>query len=520
MSWTQVSSGTGPTGAEGPEGPAGGTAGIVLYCDPNDASDLAGYKTALLVPSAAAETPVTVTVTSSGTYVAIGSFATDPGSPASTSMAAGQYAYSFFGTTNSSTNRARLKYELYTCAADGSSETLRRTSTSGTFYSATVQSIDDTFLDQTGYTMAVTDRLVLKVSAARVSGDASFPVDVYFCGNNNASHTHTSAVAKTIAVGIQTTSGPTTLDITTIADGQYLKRSGTNVIGASTSTPAGFMSAIYGPGGMGDLTVATGTTFSLGTASRDGFYQNVTIQGTGQLKTAGYKLHVAGTLTISASGSVNDDGTSATGSTAGSGFTSGSSTRGTSGGGGAGVINAVGNGAAGSLSNATAPNNSNVAPTGGVGGAVGVQTGGAAGSSSGNINAIYGNWVGGRAASAAFNGGSGGGSGGNATASLTSSGGGGAGGGVCWVAAKTIVNSGVIGARGGNGGNAATTSAGNAGGGAGGGGGICFVITDTPTSAVGTISTAGGSGGTGVGTGAAGNAGVAGAFMVVGLGGT
>ena len=518
MSWTQVSSGTGPTGAEGPEGPAGGTAGIVLYCDPNDASDLAGYKTALLVPSAAAETPVTVTVTSSGTYVAIGSFATDPGSPASTSMAAGQYAYSFFGTTNSSTNRARLKYELYTCAADGSSETLRRTSTSDTFYGATVMHIDDNFLDQTGYTTGVTDRLVLKVSAARVSGDASFPVDVYFCGNNNASHTHTSAVAKTIAVGIQTTSGPTTLDITTIADGQYLKRSGTNVIGASTSTPAGFMSAIYGPGSMGDLTVATGTTTTL---SKDSFYQNVTIQGTGQLRTAGWKLHVAGTLTISGSGSVHDDGNAANGGTAGAALTGGSSCRGLTGAGASGVINTVGGGTPGSASTASALNNSNALPAGGAGGTSGAQAGGAAGTATAANQGPWGNWLQGRsAAGTAWTGGAGGGAGGCSTATTTSSGGGGSGGGICWVAAKSIANSGRISANGGNGGNASTSSGGNASGGGGGGAGICFVITDTATSAIGSVTATGGLGGAPVGTGGASNPGVAGSTVVIGLGGT
>ena len=477
MSWTQVSSGTGPTGAEGPEGPAGGTAGIVLYCDPNDASDLAGYKTALLVPSAAAETPVTVTVTSSGTYVAVGSFATDPGSPASLSLAAGQYAYSFFGTTNSSTNRARLKYELYTCAADGSSETLRRTSTSDTFYSATVMHVDDNFLDQTGYTTAVTDRLVLKVSAARVSGDASFPVNVYFCGNNNASHAHTSAVAKTIAVGIQTTSGPTTLDVTTIADGQYLKRSGSNVIGASTSTPTGFMSAIYGPGGMGDLTVATGTTTTL---AKDSYYQNVTIQGTGQLRTAGWKLHVAGTLTISSAGSVHDDGNAASGNTPGGALTGGSSCRGLTGAGANGVVNTVAAGAAGSTSSAAALNNINALPTGGAGGTSGAQNGGAAGAATAANQGPWGNWLTGRGTSAtAWTGGAGGGSGGCSTASLTNSGGGGGGGGVCWVAARSIISS-----------------------------------------AGGRISANGGLGGAPVGTGGASNPGVAGSTVVIGLGGT
>lgn len=518
MSWDQVASGTGTTGPAGPEGPAGGTAGIVVYFDPTNDSDLAGYKTALLLPSPAAETTLSNSSLSGTGYTLLASFATDPGLPGVTSLGAGQFDRAFWVNTGAANEVARIKTELYTCAADGSSETLRRTTISDSFSGTASQNINDQYIDQTGYTLAATDRFVFKVYAGRVSGPTTVTATVYFCGNTRASHAHTSAVAKTVAVAIQTTSGPTTLDITTIADGQYLKRSGTNVIGASTSTPAGFMSAIYGPGSMGDLVVPNATPISL---TKDSYYQNVTIQGTGSLRTAGWKLHVAGTLTISSAGSVHDDGNAASGSTAGGALTGGSSCRGLTGAGGNGVINTVGGGAAGSTSTASALNNSNASPAGGAGGTSGAQAGGAAGTATASNQGPWGNWLTGRGASAtAWTGGAGGGSGGCSTATTTSSGGGGSGGGVCWVAAKSIANSGRISCNGGTGGNATTSSGGNASGGGGGGGGIVFLITDTATSAVGTVTASGGLGGSPVGTGGASNPGVAGSTVVIGLGGT
>lgn len=284
---------------------------------------------------------------------------------------------------------------------------------------------------------------------------------------------------------------------------------------SATTLPTGFMAAMYGGGGMGDLLVLTGTSPTL---SKDSFYQNVTIQGTGQLKTNGYKLMVAGTLTISSAGSVNDDGIAATGITGGLGLVAGTTTiRGASGSGAAGLT-VVSGGIASAASVNQSFNNSGVLPNGGAGGTSGVQAGGAAGVGSGLFNAAA-NWAAGRLASGvSFSGGGGGGSGGNSSGAGTNSGAGGGGGGCVWIAAKTIANSGRISANGGAG--AAATGAGNASGGGGGAGGIVWVITDTTTSTIGTVQVLGGTGGLFVGTGGASGAGVAGTSCVVGMGGT
>lgn len=280
--------------------------------------------------------------------------------------------------------------------------------------------------------------------------------------------------------------------------------------------PSGFVSAIYGTGSMGILTVVDAGDISL---NKDSYYENVIIQGTGKIRTAGWKLFVKSTLTISSSGSIQDNGAAASGSTGGASLVARNSMGPLTGLGSNGLVNTIGGGFAGGAVAASSLTNSGVTPNGGRGGTSGAQTGGAGGVASGG-QSIWGSWATGRTAGATtFTGGAGGGSGGCSSATNTSSGGGGGGGGGIWIAAKTIINSGVISARGGAGGNASTSSGGNASGGGGGGGGFVIIITETLASAVGTIIVSGGAVGTSVGTGGAAVAGTSGATCIVSFGG-
>ena len=290
----------------------------------------------------------------------------------------------------------------------------------------------------------------------------------------------------------------------------------TSAAAAASGLPTGFMSAQYGNGGMGDLLVLTGTTATL---TKDSYYSSVTIQGTGVLKPSGYKLLCSGTLTVSSSGAIHDDGVAGVGTSGGTGLPGGSTTiRGTCGSGSAGVSTVSAGVASSGLSN-QAFNAAGVLPTGGAGGTSGAQAGGIGGVGSSGGYAVAANWASGRMASGTvFTGGGGGGSGGNSSGAGTSAGAGGGGGGVVWIAAKTIVNSGRISANGGAGGNAA--GAGNASGGGGGAGGIVWIITDTATSTLGTITANGGGVGTPVGTGGAAVAGSAGITCIIGMSGT
>ena len=53
---------------------------------------------------------------------------------------------------------------------------------------------------------------------------------------------------------------------------------------------------LFGHGGDGDVTISSGTT----TLTRDMYYNNLTISGTGKIVTAGWRIFVAGTLDLSA----------------------------------------------------------------------------------------------------------------------------------------------------------------------------------------------------------------------------
>jgi hypothetical protein len=268
----------------------------------------------------------------------------------------------------------------------------------------------------------------------------------------------------------------------------------------------------YGTGLSGSATIS-GTT----TLTTEAHYTDLTIANTGILKPAGFRIFVSGTLTIDAGGTINDDGSNASGGTAGGalairGYLSGAATPG-----GTGVVTTANGAAAASLTNGTL-NNSFQLPQGGAGGAAGARTGGSGGVVSTQPGHISTSWPSGRITSNGFAGGSGGGSGaGDVTAGGTvASGGGGGGGGAVFISAKNIGNNGRISANGGNGGNAVTTGAGIGGGGGGGGGGYVIIFTKT-TGSLGTVQVNGGNPGTGSNGGNAGITGTSGSTFIVRL---
>jgi len=239
----------------------------------------------------------------------------------------------------------------------------------------------------------------------------------------------------------------------------------------------------------------------------DIFANNLTIDPGVWLYTGGYRVFVAGTLTIGAGGGIGfwggDGATGAAGSILGGagGAARAATLLGGSTIGGAGA-NGGGGGAGGAggahVSGAKGMTAGGATGTGGTcqGGAGGAAAGGGTGAG-GSItllndnvgnnlsspwNAIHGRSVTG----VQFFGGTGGGGGrGGATGGNGSgAGGGGSGGGVCVVAANTIVGTGILNCRGGKGGNAGPLVGNNSGAGSGGGGGVilCFIGTgDFPT---------------------------------------
>jgi hypothetical protein len=280
---------------------------------------------------------------------------------------------------------------------------------------------------------------------------------------------------------------------------------------ANTTTLAAMavatMSALMSDGADGDVTISGGTT----TLTRDMFYNNLVVDGTGILVARGWRIY-ARKVTVNASGIIHWDGADASGATGGAAFTQGSfpaNLAGVNGGTGAGTN---GNNAA----NLPLPRAGALGGLfrGGTGGTSGANGGGTAGTvtlaSLGRYlrnNSLTGMSANATAfstgAGAGSSGGSGGGDGTNA------GGGSGAGGGFGYIGAGEVINNGTIRAKGGAGG--AGTAGNAAGGGPGGGGSIeitCGKFSgNNPDVSAGAV-------GAGVGTGTNGSAGTAGDYFI------
>ena len=316
-----------------------------------------------------------------------------------------------------------------------------------------------------------------------------------------------------------------------------------SALGLSDSPVYNFADALslWGSGADGNVTISSGTT----TINRDTYYNNLTLSGTGQLLTNGYRVFVAGTLDLSAApanaimvraaitGGGGNGAPSATGGTAG-----GATTGVTIGGGVTGAAGGAGGTAAGTTGSAPAAQTIygyTGAVNGGRGGAGGSGSSGGGGPGPA-VNTSNTHWeanlslttlrgaglVGGGAP-----GSSGGGGGGDATAA---GGGGGSGSspGDMLIAARIIARganttAGIITNVGRNGGAGGTPTAGNRGGGGGGGGSsggyIRLIFSQrtgsTITNAISVTGGTGGNGGNGFGTGNGGEGGGGGGGGIV-----
>jgi hypothetical protein len=301
-----------------------------------------------------------------------------------------------------------------------------------------------------------------------------------------------------------------------------------------TAKMYGLNTQFFGDGSDGDVTISSGTT----TLTRDMFYNNLTISGTGILDCARYRVFVKNVLNIenASANSLVPTSVSGNGGNA-SGATNGSAPAGTGGNTIGGVVTPVAGvtGTTGAGSNGNNATTAGAAFNGGLagsswsGGAPALGTGGTGGSSSSNgdnlilrpeINFLRGNTlIGGGCSSAS--GGAGSGDGANAGGG---SGGGSRGGAILGIWAREIKRgastaSGAISSRGGNGGNGGNGVGGNAGGGAGsggGGGGWVYIVYatlsgSTATNCINVSGGNGGNGGNGAGTGRGGNGGQGGA---------
>jgi hypothetical protein len=255
---------------------------------------------------------------------------------------------------------------------------------------------------------------------------------------------------------------------------------GTNGTSGTQGAPGVGVNAIFGSGVDADVTISAPTTLT-----RDMYYDDLTIASGQTLNPGGFRIFVAGTLTMGTASAIarNGDSAVANSGTGGDGLS-----QGTLGGSGAGGTCTPSQTAAAGTTNSLGGNGG----SGAIGGNNGVAADPAASAGGPQIfdsalAAISGRTLDGDT----IQGGAGGGLGANCGGVP---GGGGAGGGVVVVAARNLVVSGscAIRANGGNG--TIRSAAGGTQAGGGGGGGVVVLITTVPKPPALTLQAAGGSG--------------------------
>jgi hypothetical protein len=380
------------------------------------------------------------------------------------------------------------------------------------------------------------------------TNDANKPVSgpqaTALAGKANSSHGHAIADVTGLSTALASKSdlghGHTSTEITNAATAI----SGADLTAALLSLLERHRFEWFGDGLDGDHAITTnnatvGTWLTSGVLQRDVFFNNLTINGAGQIITNGFRIFGKGRLNLdgAAAGAIQATGTNGNNATsasaAGAPTANAAGSLGASGQGGAGAAGANAQGAQAPAPTAQNPANGGAGGQGGIGGTGSGGNGNTARAGAAVTRSHIGAWlrdlVRGISLIVGGAGGAGGnGGGGNGTTAGGGGGSGGNGGRVLYISFREIERDATtaaeaIRAHGGNGGNGfatATTNGGGGGGGAGGGGGYILLAYDAlfGDPATGLLSARGGNGGNGGagnGTGTAGTGGHSGAGGVI-----
>jgi hypothetical protein len=361
-----------------------------------------------------------------------------------------------------------------------------------------------------------------------------------FADNNTASRTYTfDDIDDTVTLNScpQTLTNKTLNDATNNVVANAVRAGGSSIDFSASGTPAIGQIMIatttstatwqnlplnyFGTPVDGDTTISVNTTLV-----RDMYYNNLTVNTGIALNTGGFRIFVAGTLTLTGTANINRNGNNGTngdtGTTGGVALAAGSVGGSTVGGNGgaAGAGGSAGGAPTGGTSvgggGGRGGNGNAGATVGANGGTISVVT--AANGSVNVLRDVARGMSGRHLGNAVLSGGTGGGGGGGgSTGASRNGGGGGSGGGVVIIAANIITGTGTITANGGTGGTGSNSGSTNGGGGGGGGGGTVLLVNNQMTNGftIAQLFVDGGAGGTASTGGAAGTAGTAGTIVLL-----
>ena len=200
--------------------------GKSYYLENGTLSDVGVYHKLIAAPSTLAENTISHAATGTLSFTLLSSFITATGEPNVTLLPPGTYGRHLHATTGASNQVGRVRIELYKYAAN-TLETLLRSGDSPDFWLGNENPLLTWNLtDATGYPLDVTDRMLLKLYAARVSGPTTCNIDIFTQGNNRASYATTSIVGTsgTTVLSVAGRTGTVVLntnDVTENAAGPY-----------------------------------------------------------------------------------------------------------------------------------------------------------------------------------------------------------------------------------------------------------------------------------------------------------
>ena len=294
-------SGAGLSGYSGFSG-ATGAAGRMLFMEPQLSSDLAPYNVALEQPSTRGSQTVVTDLTDFAVTL-VAEFVTPAGCPGVSLVPGNGGFVSLWGMTGDSSQVVKYIFEVWACAYDGSSGSPIARGIGDPFSGALQNIVIPTTPIGSGG-LNVTDRLLLRLFAARISGPSTGVLTSYFDGVHQASLQTTIGAGAAGAAGLSGFSG---LNGTGAGTSGFSGFSGTGTTGAS-----GF-SGFSGLNGTGAGTSGYSGFSGAGSAGTSGYsgYSGAT-GGAGSAGASGYSGFSGGTGTSGYSG-LNGSSSSSTG---------------------------------------------------------------------------------------------------------------------------------------------------------------------------------------------------------------